>query len=142
MANYSYDQLMQNYVNAPYSVLLATANDALSQIMPIFNDIAKDGNGASVVLPFICTAIAVDGHFTELEYRFIKDVTGVNYSYDEFKNIIQDYYTSEWVNAIDHLADSCPENIKTALLTFCLTFVAVDEKISREENAFIAKLMA
>ena len=106
---------MQDYVNAPYDVLLAVANDSLAKVMPVFNEIAEDGNGASIVLPFICTALAVDGKFSELEYKFIKDLLEIDQSYDYFKS---------------------------ALLSFCLAFVSVDEKISKEENAFIAKLMA
>jgi len=142
MANDSYSKLLQDYVNAPYDVLLAVANDSLAKIMPVFNELAEDGNGAGFVLPFICTALAVDGKFSELEYKFVKDLLGIDQSYDYFKNVVQSYYTGEWLQLVDGLIDSCPEELKNALLSFCLAFVAVDEKISREENAYIAKLMA
>ena len=142
MANDSYSKLLQDYVNAPYDVLLAVANDSLAKIMPVFNELAKDGNGAGLVLPFICTALAVDGKFTELEYKFIKDLLEVDQSYDYFKEVVQQYYSAEWINAVDGLLDSCPAELQNALLSFCLAFVAVDEKISKEENAFIAKLIA
>ena len=141
MAN-SYDEILKKYVNASYSTLLSIANESLSIVMPVFNGVAKDGNGAGLVLPFICTAIASDGKFSELEYRFIKDVTGVNKSYNEFKQIIQEYYTDEWIEAVDNLIDNCPDEMKIHLVSFCLTFVAVDETITREENAYIAKLLS
>ena len=38
--------------------------------------IAPDGKGASVVLSFICVTLAVDDKFTEIEYYFIRDITG------------------------------------------------------------------
>ena len=142
MANEAYEKILQDYVNAPYDVLLAVANDALAKIMPVFNEIAEDGNGAGIVLPFICTALAVDGKFTELEYKFIKDLLEIDQSYDYFKTVVQNYYSDEWINAVDGLIDSCPDELKNSLLSFCLAFVSVDEKISKEENAFIAKLMA
>ncbi len=142
MANENYNKLLQDYVNAPYDVLLAVANDSLAKVMPVFNEIAEDGNGAGIVLPFICTALAVDGKFSELEYKFIKDLLEIDQTYDYFKTVVQNYYSAEWINAVDGLIDSCPDELKTALLSFCLAFVAVDEKISKEENAFIAKLMA
>ena len=142
MANENYNKLLQDYVNAPYDVLLAVANDSLAKVMPVFNEIAEDGNGASIVLPFICTALAVDGKFSEREYKIIKDLLEIDQSYDYFKSVVQNYYSAEWINAVDGLIDSCPEELKTALLSFCLAFVSVDEKISKEENAFIAKLMA
>ena len=56
--------------------------------------IAPDGNGASVVLPFICVTLAVDDKFNELEYYFIRDITGIDKSYDEFMEMIQGYYTT------------------------------------------------
>lgn len=142
MANDAYNQLLQEYVNAPYDVLLAVATEALNKVMPVFSEIAEDGNGASIVLPFICTTLAVDGKFTELEYKFIKDVTGLELSYDELRNLVQQFYSAEWINAVDNLIDNCPNEVKQSLLSFCLAFVSVDEHISREENAFIAKLMA
>lgn len=138
----SYNQLMQRYVNAPYEVLLAVANDSLNKVMPIFNSIADDGKGAGIVLPFICLSIAADGKFSELEYKFISELLGINQTYDYFKNAIQQYYSDRWIEAIDKLIDSCHDEIKEALISLCLAIVAVDEKISREENAFIAKLLA
>ncbi len=141
MAKVTYEQLMQNYVNAPYSVLLSVAVESLNKVMPVFNEIADDGNGASVVLPFICTALAVDGRFSELEYKFVKDVTGLTYSYEDFKNVIQNFYSDEWIAATDKLVDACPDEIKNSLISFCLAFVAVDETITREENAFVYRLI-
>ena len=142
MANVTYNQLMQNYVNASYDVLLSVANESLSKIMPFFGKFADDGNGASIVLPFICTVVAVDGKFSELEHRFVKDVTGISKPYAEFKEFVQQFYSDKWIESTDKLIDSCPDEIKTSLLSFALAFMAVDEKISREENAFISKLMA
>ena len=94
MANENYNKLLQDYVNAPYDVLLAVANDSLAKVMPVFNEIAEDGNGASIVLPFICTALAVDGKFSELEYKFIKDLLEIDQSYDYFKSVVQNYYSA------------------------------------------------
>lgn len=137
----SYEQLMQNYVNAPYSVLLSVATESLDKVMPFFSQVAEDGNGANVLLPFICTALAVDGKFSELEYKFVSDVTGINSTYEEFKQFVQGFYTIQWIEANDRIIDSCPEEIKHSLLAFCLAFLAVDETITREENAFIYKLI-
>ena len=141
MAKVTYDQLMQNYVNASYDTLLGVANNTLDDLMPYFSKYSDDGNGATLLLPFICTALAVDGKFTQLEYRFVKEVTGIDISYDEFKNFIQPFYSDDWMERADKLADACPDEIKTSLLSFCLAFLAVDENISKEENVFISKLL-
>lgn len=136
-----YNQLLKDYVNTSYNDLLRIAENSMLKIMPAFNSIAKDGNGASLILPFICTALASDGKFTELEYKFVKQLINSNLSYDQFKNVVQQYYSAEWLEAIDKLYDALPTNLKGDLLSFCLCFVAVDETITREENAFIAKLL-
>ena len=141
MINSIYEQAMKNYVNASYDTLLALARNTLDNIMPVFDNIAEDGNGASYVFPFICVTLAVDGQFTELEYRFACDLTGLDVTYDQFKSMVQEYYTEDWIVAIDNLVDRCSDDLKAEILSFCLTFAAVDEKISREENTFIAMLL-
>lgn len=142
MDKITYEKVMQEYVNAPYPVLLSVAQESLDVLMPAFATIAPDGNGASVVLPFICVTLAVDDKFTELEYYFIRDITGIDKSYDEFMEMIQGYYTTEWLEAINNLFDSCPEELQYPLLSFCVAFAAVDERISREENTYIAMLLS
>lgn len=142
MANVSFEQLMQKYVNAPYSVLLSVARESVNTAMPVFSKVAKDGNGASILLPFLCVVVAVDGKFSELEYRFIKDVTGIDETYEGFKNFVQQFYSDEWVETIDKMVDACPDEIRTSLLSFAIALAAVDETISRVETAFIAKLIA
>lgn len=142
MNDMTYEKLMQEYVNAPYENLLSVALAAINDVMPVFDQVADDGNGANIVLPFICVTLASDGKFTELEYRFIKDVTGLDKDYNEFKEVVQHFYTEEWMAAANNLIDQCNSEIKNRILTFCLAFAAVDETISREENAFIAVLMS
>ena len=109
--NEKYNQLMQQYVNAPYEVLLAVANASLNKVMPFFNSFADDGNGAGIVLPFICISIAADGKFSELEYKFISELLGIDKSYDYFKTVIQQYYSDRWLEAIDKLIDSCHDEV-------------------------------
>ena len=142
MNEITYEKLMQKYVNASYETLLSVALSAINDVMPVFDQVAEDGNGASIVLPFICVTAASDGKFTELEYKFIKDVTGLDKDYNEFKEIVQHFYTEEWMTAANNLIDQCHPRIKESILSFCLAFAAVDETISREENTFIAILMS
>lgn len=141
MSNVTYEQMMKNYVNADYQTLLSVAMQSLNKFMPVFDNISEDGNGASYVFPFICVTLAVDGQFSELEYRFACDITGLEVSYDQFKGMVQQYYTEEWIVAVDNLIDKCSQDLKQEILAFCLAFAAVDEKISREENTFFAMLL-
>jgi hypothetical protein len=42
---------------------------------------------------------------------------------------------------VDKIFDACGTELKTELLSFCLCFMAVDETISREETAFVKRLL-
>ena len=135
------NELLQDYVNLDYNSLLSIANNSLSEIMPIFNELADDGNGAKFLLPFICTSLAVDGKLSKIEYKFVCDLIG-DMDYDVVLSNVQEHYSDSSVELVDNMCDACPDDLKTSLLAFCLAFLAVDETISREEVAFIKRLLA
>ena len=134
------NELLQDFVNEPYENLVGMAHQSIVDILPVFNEIADDGQGSKLIIAFIGTSLAIDGKLSELEYRFVCDVLGGQFSYDEVKNLASTHYSGDMINAIDGLVDSAPVELKSALITFCCCFLAVDETISREEVAFVAKL--
>ena len=136
----TFNELMQNYVNLPYSQLLSIARNSLLKITPVFNKIADDGNGAKYVLPIICCSLAVDGKFTKLEYKFITDLIG-DVDYDTVLAVVQQNYSENAQQYADNVLDACGDDLKLELLTLCLCLTAVDETISREEAAFIKRLI-
>jgi len=137
----SFNEILQDIVNQSYEQLLQNANDALNDLMPFFNEVADDGDGAKFIVPIICTVMAADGKFSQLEFKFIKELLNSSMSYDEFKSVIQHYYSESWRNRVDQLIDACDTKTKASLLCLCTYFAAVDETISKEETAFLRKLM-
>ena len=137
----SFNEILQEIVNQSYEQLLQNASDALGDLMPFFNEAADDGNGAKFIVPVICTVMAADGKFSQLEYKFIKELVNSDMSYDQFKGVVQQYYTESWRNTVDQLIDACDTKTKASLLCLCTYFAAVDETISKEETAFLRKLM-
>lgn len=137
----SLNDILQEIVNQDYDQLLQNAIGALNDVMPFFNQVADDGDGAKFVVPIICTVMASDGRFSELEYKFIKQLINSDLSYDQFKGVIQQYYTQEWMDTVDKIIDACDKKTKSTLLCLCSYFAAVDETISKEETAFIKKLV-
>lgn len=137
-----YTDLLQEYVNKPYDELLQIASSALATVMPAFDAAADDGNGAKFVVPFMSTMMAVDGKFSELEYNFLNDLLGGGVNYESAKANVAAHYNADALEWVDNLIDSIGEKGKTILLMLVLCFAAVDETISREENAYIAKLMS
>ena len=137
-----FNALMQEYVNKSYDELLSIANNALGLAMNVFNEIAEDGNGAPYVVPFMSTTLAIDGKFTDLEYKFLNDLLGGGVDYDAAKANVQSHYSDDAVEFVDKIIDACPSEMKAVLLTLVTCFAAVDETISVDEKRFILKLMA
>lgn len=135
------NEIMQDYVNLPYSDLLAIANRSLSELFSALEkNVSSEQTRTNAVVMLIASCIGVDGRFSELEYKFICDVLGKNHDYNTLKDMAAGLGNSEGRDIIDEFLDSCSE-IKKPALVFCLCFLAVDETITREEVAFLNKLL-
>ena len=142
------NELLQKYVDASYETLLEIANQNFSNLMPVFEEVAKkahgdDNNGgAEIMVPIMCATLAVDGRFTELEYNFFKDLVGSKMSYEQVKSVVANYANEEGFALVDGIFDACGSELKSELLSFVLCFLAIDQTISSEETAFIKRLLA
>ena len=134
------NEILQDYVNLSYEELLGVASHAAKTVIPFFNNAVEDGNGAIFTISFIGTCLAADGQLSALEKKFVCDLLGVDAQTVE--GLVASI-NSEIVRIVDEVFDSIPtDEVKSALLSFCLCFLAVDERISREEVALIQKLIA
>ena len=136
------NELLQDYVNLSYNQLLNIANRNFEKIAPFFSRLAPDGNCAKYLVPILGAALAVDGKLSQLEYRFMNDFLGGGLSYDDVLQLAQDNYNAAAMEYTDKVVDALSGDERTALLSLCLCIMAVDETISREEVAFIKKLIA
>ena len=136
-----FNALLQEYVDKSYDELYEIASQSLAVAMDVFNNIAKDGNGAPYVILFMSTVLAVDGKFTELEYKFLNDLLGGNVDYNTAKANVQSHYNDEAFDLADQIIDACPPEFKTVLLMLVTSFAAVDRTITVEEARYIAKLL-
>lgn len=136
------NELLQDYVNLSYDQLLRIAKNNFDKIAPFFAKIAPDGNAAKYLVPIIGAALAVDGRVSQLEYRFINDLLGGGLNYEDVKAVAQNNYNDDAMDYTDKVVDLLSGDERTALLALCLCIMAVDETISREEVAFIKRLIA
>jgi hypothetical protein len=136
-----FNALMQEYVDKSYDELFEIASQSLSVAMDVFNKVAKDGNGAPYVVLFISTVLAMDGKFTDLEYKFLNDLLGGGVDYNSAKANVQSHYNDEAFDLADKLIDACPTEFKSVLLMLVTCFAAVDKTITVEEARYIAKLL-
>ncbi len=135
------NQILQSMVNEDYDTLVGMAKSAIAELNPIFSEVAEDGNGASAIVALFATSLAVDGKLTELEYKFVCDVLDGEFTYEQVKELVEMHYSEEMIELVNGLADSCPKDLKSKLVVLCCTFLAVDESISRDEVAFVVKLL-
>lgn len=138
----TFNDLLQDFVDKPYEELVSIANGALEVIVDGFSKINTESKPSDFIIPFIATTLASDGKYTQLEHNFLNTVLETDISYDDSKHFVQSYYNEEIFDLVDQMIDACGQDLKNALVIFCLCFAAVDETITREEGAYIAKLLA
>ena len=138
----TFNDLLQDFVNKSYEELLDIANGAFAAIAEGFEQLGTDNELSDFILPFIATTLAVDGKYTQLEHDFLNAVLESDLSYAAGKEYMASHYDDNIFELVDKMIDACGQDLKNAIVIFCLCFASVDETISREEGAYIAKLLA
>ena len=139
--------LIQSFIDADYEHLLSVANGALAVVFPklrqAYPDIDEAADPDEIMLMFLATTIASDGYFTEPEYKFFCDLTGVTLSYAEVGKYIAAHLNEESKKAADFLFDNIVTDVegKKALFLLCLAICAVDKSIPVEEISFIRRML-
>ena len=134
----TFEELLQHYVNLDYSVLVATAQKAIVDLLPACEAVDKDNKGFMMLTSIMLTAIGADGTLTALERSFLRDVLKLD---DDTISKYIKLYDSRMVDLVDSFADKISKDIKVNVTTLVLCVASVDEKISREETALIRKLL-
>ena len=134
----SFNELMQKYVNTDYDVLVDLAKEAVNRLMPYCQKVDTKYNGNYMLVSLILTAIGADGKLTPLESKMLQDVMGL--SKDNIAKLIG-MYDSKMPELANYFADNMGEDIKADTMMLVTAIAAVDEKICKEETAFIRKLI-
>ncbi len=136
------NELLQDYVNLSYENLLSLANLSMQKTANELKDILGE-NTSRAYLIVIAACLGTDNKLTELEYKFLKDfLEEEDMTFEEAKNLLETISGSEAMELTDNLVDVLSPDGKSALIMFCLSFLAVDETISVDEVDFIKKLLA
>ena len=133
----TFNELMQKYVNTDYSTLVDLAKEAVKRLMPYCQKVDPDHNGNYMLASLVLSAIGADGVLTALESKMLGDVLGLD------KEAIQKFigmYDSKMPELANYFADNMNEDTKADTIMLITTIASVDEKIGKEETAFIRKL--
>ena len=136
------NRLLQRYVDKSYDELLALANLSWAEVSDGIKQLLGPGRAyADAMILVVSACLGADNKLTELECRFLNDLLESDMTYEEVLDIVSAVGDDEGRDLTDRLANSLSKDCKVVLLSFCLCFLAVDETITREEAAFILKLM-
>jgi len=133
----TFNELMQKYVNTDYEVLVDLAKQAVERVMPACRQVDPEHNGNYMLASMILSAIGADGVLSALEKKMICEVMNLNDS--EIQKLIG-MYDKKMLDLVNHFADNMGEDLKADTIMLITTIAAVDEKIAKEETAFIRKL--
>ncbi len=134
-----FNQMMQDFVNKDYDEPVSFGKIALGKIMPVLEAIDTEHKGMFMLTSIILASVGADGTLTALENKWLKDVMGLT---DETIDNMLKLYSSKMEDLTDALFDNAPQEFKGDLMMFVLSILSVDEKISKEETAFVKKLFA
>ena len=138
------NDFLQDMVNKSYDELLDMARGGLQVIVPKLQARVDDEDmPAQLLIMLMFTALAADGKASDLEAKFISDLfPGTSYS--AAKEATSAHYGEKMAELTDKFVDACNDDpeLRAALITFTCIFLAVDETISRDEVAFLKRLMA
>lgn len=133
----TFNDLLQQYVNADFDKLANIAKDCISKLYPFFEKRCEDEEApTNLILGTIATCVASDGKFTELEYEFLAEICGM-YNYQTLKNYVSNFCSIKAVTTTKQLIDTLDGINKQRLLTVCLCVCAVDEHIVHEETELL-----
>lgn len=133
----TFEELMQKFVNSDYDVLLGLGKEAVSRVLPKCKAVDAENNGFFMLSSIVLSAIAADGYLTALEKKLLNEVLGLD---EETTQKFIQMYDSRMVELTDTFCDNLDADTKADVIMLVTIVASVDEKISREETAFIKRL--
>lgn len=133
----TFEELMQKYVNTDYDVLRDLAKEAVNHLLPTCKQVDPEHEGFYMLTSIILSAIGADGVLTALESKLLTDALGL--SNEEIQKFLK-MYDLKMVELTNYFCDNMGDDTKADAIMLVTIFAAVDEKISKEETAFIRKL--
>ena len=133
----AFSELMQKYVNTDYPALMDLGKEAVARLKAPCRAVDTEHDGNYMLLCLVLSAIAADGVLSGLEKKFLRDVMGLDES--NIQKMIS-MYNSQMPDLVDCFADNMDQETKANVIMLVVVIASVDEKISREETAFIRRL--
>lgn len=132
----SLDSLLQDFVNKSYEEIRDAAEYGMRYVLPELKKVFGEELAFAALLSMISSCIAVDGTFSAKEQQLMHEVLGLTPA--RAKTLIE---SSADIDFADKFIDACDLETKMSLVTICLCFFAVDERISSNEVKLLARFI-
>lgn len=134
----SFNELMQKFVNTDYNTLVSIAQQAISALMPTCKAVDPDNEGCLMLSSIVLAAIGSDGKLSVKEKQFLGDALGLK---DELVDQYIGLYDAKMEELVDKFTDDISAEVGANTVTLVAAIAACDETITRDESAFILKLI-
>ena len=134
-----FNQMLQDFVNKERDELVYIAKRAMNELMPSCKTVDPQNDGYFMLTSIVLTAIGADGTLTEMERSFLREV--LQQDDDTISRFIK-IYDKGMYDLVDSFVDNLGTEVKSHALMLVMSIASSDEKICKEETAFIKKLLA
>lgn len=138
---FEFDKLCREYEKLDHDQRLEMLTDLAGVIIPAIEE--EDG-GIPAFYLLVSAACAADGKLDDEEFTLFRESTGLDLDFDEAAETIRQIRGKDLLNEADELVDSfehTDEDIKTAMVSYCLCLCSADRRIGLRERSFIRKLI-
>lgn len=133
-----YAEMMFEFSMLEYDELLKIAREAADSLMPLCRRLDEKNGGMLLMSYILLSAVASDGRLTVKEQKMLSDLFCIERG--ELETFVS-MYDSGTEAIVDKLADSLRDETKEDIVRLCCAVCSCDEAISREETAFLRRLI-
>ena len=140
----SFNEMLQELVNEDDDYKIKLAAECLSDLYPTFKRFDPEHEGMLIIYTLFGTSAAADGQLTEKELGLITGLlaaVGINHEPEEIIDLVKTCGNSDAYQMIgdvrEHLDDEGANNLLNLIAAIC----SIDDRIAKEEVAFIKDLL-
>ena len=140
----TFDEMMQGLVNLSTKEKINLAITSYMELLPVLKQYDPDTKGAALACAIIGTAAAADGQLSNDEAAFIGGLfsaMNINMSDNEIFAFVKVHANKSAYDVVKALSNSMNTEQRSHLITLVAAICAMDDKISREECAYICDLL-
>lgn len=140
----SFNDTLQQIVNLSTEEKVGLAATSYLKILPLLKEVDSKTNGMTLLCAILGSAAGADGKLNSAETALIQAILkaeGLELDSGDVKQLVQSSTRDDVVNVVRKLAGIMSSEQQAALVALAAAMCSIDDKISRDEVAYIAGLL-